>query len=582
MTRGYIAVAVPPSGFGQQLDEAVERGKAAGLSLFLRTESLAVLGCMVGNVQLLSGDRGIVIGDVFRRKVPTRAFDGREEAIAEVTNILIDGKATEDLWGDFVAIYSNARNEVQFIHSPCGAINLYHLEWDGALLLASDAALLLTVSRRRRSLNWAAISHNLYWDDVSTADTCINGVGEVRCGETGSWSDGRVNIQTVWNPWHFTGEDISIFSADEAVDVVRREIFRCVSARLSTSGRYSLDLSGGLDSSIIAAVCAARGADVTAINLFNPATEGDERFFAKSVASHLGIELIEAPPAVEDIEIAHCARPHLPRPYVRAFVQALDKASSEAASTFCASAFLNGGGGDAVFCHLQSSGPVVDALRSIGRAPNAVRISYEVARAAQCNVWDVALKSFLKLVRGGRHRRNHPNQEYLTSRCEALARSVAVPWAPLDGKPLPGKFEQVHGIYSSLYNLNGFARSDHSQGIFPLLSQPLVEACLRVPTWLWLGEGRNRLIARRAMEQMLPPQVVWRKSKGGLSQLQRDTIRRKRETIRDRILQGQLAGQGLIDRQAIERELASDQSYSVEKISCVMRLCDFEAWCAAS
>src|SRR3546814_15475444 len=86
------------------------------------------------------------------------------------------------------------------------------------------------------------------------------------------------------------------------------------------------------------------------------------------------------------------------------------------------------------------------------------------------------------------------------------------------------------------------------KGAFPLLSQPLVEACLRVPSWLWLGGGRNRLIARLAIERELHSAVVWRKSTGGLGMLQRETIRRKRMVVLDRLMEGTRAGKGLIDQ----------------------------------
>ncbi|MGK4422636.1 asparagine synthase-related protein, partial [Klebsiella pneumoniae] len=50
--------------------------------------------------------------------------------------------------------------------------------------------------------------------------------------------------------------------------------------------------------------------------------------------------------------------------------------------------------------------------------------------------------------------------------------------------------------------------------VSPLLSQPLVETCLGVPSWLWFEGGRNRVVARRAFAGDLPADVIWRRSKG--------------------------------------------------------------------
>src|SRR3546814_15420827 len=128
---------------------------------------------------------------------------------------------------------------------------------------------------------------------------------------------------------------------------------------------------------MIAAVCASAGLDLTAINLFNPSTEGDERFFARSVAAHLNMELKEAAPKVDDVDIQNCARPHLPRPYVRAFAQAFDRTSLEIARALGVSTFLNGGGGDSFFFHLPSPAPVVDRLNSLGHPPGRPKLAFE-------------------------------------------------------------------------------------------------------------------------------------------------------------------------------------------------------------
>src|SRR3546814_18143996 len=82
-----------------------------------------------------------------------------------------------------------------------------------------------------------------------------------------------------------------IDDADKAVELVRREILRCVAARLTPDVRYAVDLSGGLDSSIIAAAAAKRGRTLRSITMFSEGNDGTERGFDRAVADHLGIEL---------------------------------------------------------------------------------------------------------------------------------------------------------------------------------------------------------------------------------------------------------------------------------------------------
>lgn len=52
---------------------------------------------------------------------------------------------------------------------------------------------------------------------------------------------------------------------------------------------------------------------------------------------------------------------------------------------------------------------------------------------------------------------------------------------------------------------------------YPFLDRRLVEFCLAVPTEQKLADGWTRLILRRAMEGILPPEVQWRVGKGDLS-----------------------------------------------------------------
>src|SRR5947208_15941848 len=52
---------------------------------------------------------------------------------------------------------------------------------------------------------------------------------------------------------------------------------------------------------------------------------------------------------------------------------------------------------------------------------------------------------------------------------------------------------------------------------YPFFDRRLVEFCLALPAEQKLGNGWNRLIFRRAMEGVLPPEIQWRGSKGNLS-----------------------------------------------------------------
>src|SRR3546814_14803902 len=72
------------------------------------------------------------------------------------------------------------------------------------------------------------------------------------------------------------------------------------------------------------------------------------------------------------------------------------------------------------------------------------------------------------------------------------------------------------------------ARAD----ISPLIAQPVAEACLRVPSWLWTRDGHNRAIARDAFRAALPPAIVDRRDKGTPDSFVVDPIEANRDLIR--------------------------------------------------
>lgn len=134
-----------------------------------------------------------------------------------------------------------------------------------------------------------------------------------------------------------------------------------------SSGRSDilLELSGGLDSSIIAASLAAADADFSAINFATPGADGDERHFARAVAERVGAAMIEA--RNDDTRIDLLSPPAIlhPRPGAYGVLGGLDQAFEEAGGGK-AKSVIGGIGGDNVFAFDSSIGPAVDAFEQYG------------------------------------------------------------------------------------------------------------------------------------------------------------------------------------------------------------------------
>jgi asparagine synthase (glutamine-hydrolysing) len=76
---------------------------------------------------------------------------------------------------------------------------------------------------------------------------------------------------------------------------------------------------------------------------------------------------------------------------------------------------------------------------------------------------------------------------------------------------------------------------------YPFFDRRLIEFCLALPDEQKLAGGWSRLVFRRAMEGILPPEVQWRSNKGNLSPNFHRTLRASPAAFLDDAAVGRLA-----------------------------------------
>jgi asparagine synthase (glutamine-hydrolysing) len=89
-----------------------------------------------------------------------------------------------------------------------------------------------------------------------------------------------------------------------------------------------------------------------------------------------------------------------------------------------------------------------------------------------------------------------------------------------------------------------------------LFSQPLIELCLRIPSYVWISGGRDRSLARDAFARDLPAVIVRRTQKGAIDRHNRKLMDRNEAFLREMLLDGLLVKEGLLDRSRLERLLS--------------------------
>jgi asparagine synthase (glutamine-hydrolysing) len=111
------------------------------------------------------------------------------------------------------------------------------------------------------------------------------------------------------------------------------------------------------------------------------------------------------------------------------------------------------------------------------------------------------------------------------------------------------------------------------------MSQPLVELCLRTPTYVLIRNGMDRATARRAFAPDLPPEIIKRRNKGRVDQHIRNVMDANLNFVRDMLLNGRLVKAGLLDRRNLELYLTRERSPADFQYSEILHehLC-VEAW----
>jgi asparagine synthase (glutamine-hydrolysing) len=288
----------------------------------------------------------------------------------------------------------------------------------------------------------------------------------------------------------------------------------------------------------------------------------DERPFAKAVAEQAGFRLVEVqhnPKAVHLESILNVSRSERPR----FLIYHVEHGELEAhlANEIKATAMFGGAGGDGLFYQNTAILAAVDYLYTYGATPGLWRVALDAARMDRLSVWAV-LRQALGEVMLNRHW--NPMDEIGAGRMFVNSdvvhsvkhdRSLAHPWMEEAAGVSHGKLWHAMGVATPLPFYDPLGRREDPENVYPLISQPLLELCMRIPVYALIDGGWDRAIARRAFTGSLPPEIVRRRAKGGSIRSAKALYEYNRPFIRELMLDGVLVRERLLDRKKLELHL---------------------------
>ena len=441
--------------------------------------------------------------------------------------------------GNFIAcVYDVRENSFILAHDHLGVEPVYY-SWDGNRLVFSDFLRTLVRSDKKFSeLNPQTLYTYLLFNYNPSTETFFKGIKKLRGGHFIRIKHGTFEIQQYWRPSFKVDSSIT----EESILPELFDVFKdAVEIRLEdSSARPGVFVSGGMDSSSVLGLMRSLLGDEAEINTFSFRCKGksfDESHYAQIMAdaAHTNHHLIEYPAdEVENI-------PHL----VELMEEPFSDIGIELATYILARGasgkvdyILTGDGGDELFAghpvyFADKVAQIFDRIPKVVRQPMTALFQMLPDTDAKKSL-PVKLKRFSYSANFPADLFSNRWRVYYT---DNELRRVVTPdfWETLkDYQP----FEEIKNLYKeadgedylskSLYgdyftvvtfylNRMRMIRGFQIEPRFPMLDYRLVELTAKIPIDLKIKGSESKYILHKAMEGLLPDEIVFRKDKLGHS-----------------------------------------------------------------
>ncbi len=516
----------------------------------------------------------ILIGDVIPRERP------RSTEIPTHLPLAFERKLMARFWGRYVGCRLDATGRVDGVmRDPSGAFDCIHWPDQGCVIVTSSLPEWLEAALPE---GWsfaidriaAALRHPLsVWSDILLDGPTSVGPG---CVQPLPAQEASV---PVWEPRTFAAAlrygDLGPEAAAEILEQAVDEAVRGLSSLVTGLGA---EISGGLDSSIVAAALKRAGADVRIwLNAWGPGQESDERRYAEALAQHLEIlpQFVRRPVvSLTEADLMSLTRGF--RPGLNALDLAQDCNLADIWASTGIPAVMTGKGGDSVFVEAANANVVADLWLTDGWRALGNSALPDLARWNETSVW-----SMLSSARREQRSRSgtHGRRAVITKASDPDPSSRPPhPWLEHGEALGPAKTHQIAGIANGVTFSGPCAQTQVVDLFHPLLSQPVIEAALSMSTLQLTRGQRDRALARLAFATRIPEVISTRRSKGEVTAYYGRRIAASLDVLRPWLLEGHLARHQLIDRPRLEAVLTQSHLVWHGGYAEIMLLAAMESW----
>lgn len=519
-----------------------------GTGVALGMRRLAIIDLETGDQPLWNEDKSVIVvmnGEIYnfrelRKGLEERGHKFYTRSDTEVLPHLYDelGEAFLDvLNGMFsIALWDTKLNKLILARDRFGEKPLYYGVFDEKLFFASEPKVLLSHPRIKPSIDLDALHHYLSYDYVPAPLSIYKGISKLPAAHRLVWEHGKVKTIRYWKPSF--GQNGRKPSVKEAKHEIHEKLSESVKSRLISDVPLGVLLSGGIDSSSIAAMAQKHTSEkVKTFSIGFEEASFDESDHARSVASHLNTDHHE-----EKLSVSK-AKELIPE-----IGGWLDEplADGSLVPTFLLSKFvrehvtvaLGGDGGDEIFAgypmyYGHKMARIYDSIPRFVRSGVIKPLVNNLAVSTDNISFDYKAKRFVSAADYDFVKRHHSwfgsfsseeKEELLTDRVHYSTKKIDV---YKSAKELllecdaDSRIEQMQFLDMNFYLAEGIlTKVDRSSMAVslevraPFLDHQLAEYAASLPAEYKLKGSVTKFILKKAVENILPADIIKRPKKG--------------------------------------------------------------------
>ncbi len=492
--------------------------------------------------------------------------------------------------GMFAFALWDERERTAFVaRDRLGKKPLFYHAAGGRLVFASELKALLEHPAVPRKVDPRALDDYLAYSYVPSDRCILAGVSKLPPGHWMRWRDGALEVRPYWQVDFRPGPPLP---EEEWAARVEDALRRSVRLRLRADVPLGIFLSGGVDSSAIAAIASQElGGAVNTFSIGFGHADFDELHYARLVAERYRTNHHEIIVEDRDLSLASDVAYHLDEPFGDPSALPTFMVCREARKhvTVC----LSGDGGDEVFAGYTRYRRAVRSAR-LDRVPAAARrwISEKVTSVLPREVWGrgaverfglsgvaryfAELSEFTALERRALLAGHGPG--VVTEGPRRFEAALDQPAGDLVAR-LQLIDQQNYLPDDILVKVDRTSMQTSLEVRAPFLDHPLVELANAAPTTLKLRGGRGKYLLRKVLEPHLPAPILARRKMGFGVPIKHWFRGSMRQHARELLLAPDSRASAFLSRAAIERTIEQHGRGMRDRSRQIWLLLMFEHWC---